>query len=62
MRATRSRRLRRGPGRRAGVVEQGSSETGTNVQEAGVDEPDVVKTDGELLARVRDGDAACCST
>ena len=38
-----------------GVVEQGSSETGTTVQEAGVDEPDVVKTDGELLARVRDG-------
>ena len=39
----------------SGVVEQGSSETGTTVQEAGVDEPDVVKTDGELLARVRDG-------
>ena len=39
-----------------GVVEQGSSATGTNVQEAGVDEPDVVKTDGELLVRVRDGD------
>jgi hypothetical protein len=29
-----------------------SSETGTNVQEAGVDEPDVVKTDGALLVRV----------
>jgi hypothetical protein len=29
-----------------------SSETGTNVQEAGVDEPDVVKTDGSLLVRV----------
>jgi len=42
--------------RPAGVVEQGSSATGTNVQEAGVDEPDVVKTDGELLVRVRDGE------
>lgn len=41
---------------RSGVVEQGSSATGTNVQEVGVDEPDVVKTDGELLVRVRDGD------
>ncbi|WP_134740047.1 beta-propeller domain-containing protein [Nocardioides sp. 503] len=30
-----------------------SSDTGTNVQEAGVDEPDHVKTDGELLVRVR---------
>jgi hypothetical protein len=40
----------------SGVVEQRSSATGTNVQEAGVDEPDVVKTDGELLVRVRDGD------
>ncbi len=39
-----------------GVVEQGSSATGTNVQEAGVDEPDVVKSDGELLVRVRDGE------
>ena len=29
---------------------------GTNVQEAGVDEPDVVKTDGALLVRVEDGD------
>jgi len=34
---------------------QGSSETGTNVQEAGVDEPDVVKTDGRVLVRI-DGD------
>jgi len=31
-----------------------SSGTGTNVQEAGVDEPDVVKTDGEHLYRVWD--------
>ena len=32
----------------------GSSGTGTNVQEEGVDEPDVVKTDGELLVRIQD--------
>ena len=32
--------------------EVGSSETGTNVQEQGVDEPDVVKTDGSLLVRL----------
>ena len=31
-----------------------STESGTNVQEAGVDEPDVVKVAGELLLRVRD--------
>jgi hypothetical protein len=36
-------------------TEATSSETGTNVQEAGVDEPDTVKTDGRLLVRV-DGD------
>ncbi|MFT3874102.1 MAG: beta-propeller domain-containing protein [Nocardioides sp.] len=29
-----------------------ASETGTNVQEAGVDEPDIVKTDGHILVRV----------
>lgn len=28
----------------------GSGDTGTNLQEAGVDEPDVAKTDGELVA------------
>lgn len=33
---------------------QTNSDTGTNVQEAGVDEPDSVKTDGELLVRLRD--------
>ena len=33
-----------------------NGETGTNVQEAGVDEPDVVKTDGDTLYRVQDGD------
>ncbi len=38
------------------VTEQTNSGTGTNVQEVGVDEPDVVKTDGSLLVRVRDGD------
>ena len=32
----------------------GSSGTGTNVQEEGVDEPDVVKSDGELLVRIQD--------
>ena len=31
-----------------------NSDTGTNVQEIGVDEPDVVKTNGTLLARVHD--------
>lgn len=30
-----------------------SSETGTNVQEAGVDEPDTVKTDGRVMVVVR---------
>ena len=40
---------------RAGQPEEAtSSDTGTNVQEAGVDEPDVVKTDGSLLVRVVD--------
>lgn len=33
-----------------------NSDTGTNVQEAGVDEPDSVKTDGKLLVTVRDDD------
>ena len=32
---------------------QVSSDTGTNVQESGVDEPDTVKTDGELVVRLR---------
>ena len=35
-------------------IRQESSETGTNVQEIGVDEPDLVKTDGERLVRLRD--------
>ena len=36
----------------AGVA---NSESGTNVQEAGVDEPDVAKTDGRLVVRIVDG-------
>ena len=35
-----------------------SNESGTNVQEAGVDEADVVKVSGSLLLRLRDGRAA----
>lgn len=42
----------------ASVAEQSSSATGTNVQEVGVDEPDVVKTDGTLLARILEEDVA----
>jgi hypothetical protein len=38
------------------TTRQISSATGTNVQEAGVDEPDTVKTDGHLLVRVQGGD------
>ncbi len=37
-------------------VRSTNGETGTNVQEAGVDEPDVVKTDGHTLFRIQDGD------
>ncbi len=40
----------------SGVDEQSSSETGTNTQEAGVDEADSVKTNGEILARVNGND------
>ena len=35
------------------ITAQGSSRTGTNVQEAGIDEPDTVKTDGKHVVRVR---------
>lgn len=35
---------------------QVGSDTGTNVQEASVDEPDTVKTDGKILVTVRDED------
>ncbi|MFC6288167.1 beta-propeller domain-containing protein [Nocardioides sp. GCM10027113] len=38
------------------VEEATSTATGTNVQEAGVDEPDTVKTDGTTLFRVRSGE------
>lgn len=37
-------------------LSQTASETGTNVQEVGVDEPDVVKTDGSLLVRLVEDD------
>jgi hypothetical protein len=39
-----------------GTQTQTSSETGTNVQETGVDEPDVVKTDGRILVQVDEGE------
>lgn len=35
---------------------QSSSGTGTNVQEVGVDEPDVAKTDGSIVVRVENGE------
>lgn len=38
----------------AATSRQVDSDTGTNVQEEGVDEPDLVKTDGSLLVRLRD--------
>jgi hypothetical protein len=38
------------------TTRQTSSATGTNVQEAGIDEPDTVKTDGHLLVRVQGRD------
>lgn len=38
----------------ARTVRQTASDTGTNVQETGVDEPDTVKTDGARVVRVRD--------
>lgn len=34
----------------------GGSDTGTNVQEEGVDEPDLAKTDGAILVRIADRD------
>ncbi|VXC16130.1 beta-propeller domain-containing protein [Aeromicrobium sp. 9AM] len=40
----------------SGQRSQTSSETGTNVQETGVDEPDTVKTDGDLVVRLRGRD------
>ncbi|WP_435768473.1 beta-propeller domain-containing protein [Nocardioides sp. SYSU DS0651] len=41
-------------GRAPRTERQVNSDTGTNVQEAAVDEPDTVKTDGDLLLTVRD--------
>lgn len=38
-----------------GMTNATQSGTGTNVQEAGVDEPDVAKSDGRLLVRVEPG-------
>ncbi len=38
----------------AGAV--GSNEAGTNVQEAGIDEPDIAKLDGETLLTIRRGE------
>jgi len=40
----------------SGQRSQSSSPTGTNVQENGVDEPDTVKTDGQLVVRLRGSD------
>lgn len=45
----------RGAAPSSATVGQANSATGTNVQEVGVDEPDVVKTNGSLLVRI-DGD------
>ena len=42
------------PSRSSGLKAATSSATGTNVQEAGVDEPDVVKTNGSILVRIQD--------
>ncbi|MGI8757874.1 MAG: beta-propeller domain-containing protein [Acidimicrobiales bacterium] len=39
----------------AGDGEEGAGHSGTNVQEEGVDEPDVVKTDGQRLLTLVDG-------
>lgn len=44
----------RGAGNTPQTDRQVNSATGTNVQEAAVDEPDTAKTDGEILALVRD--------
>ncbi|MBO9521590.1 MAG: beta-propeller domain-containing protein [Nocardioidaceae bacterium] len=37
------------------VAEQAGTETGTNVQEAGVDEPDIAKSDGKRVVRIVNG-------
>ena len=47
---------RSGRGRASPTSRSVSNESGTNVQEAGVDESDVVKVAGPLLLRLRDGE------
>ncbi len=49
-------RICRPHARLRGQRSQISSDTGTNVQETGVDEPDTVKTDGKLVVRLRGRD------
>lgn len=49
-------RVAEGFGAPKGQRSQTSSDTGTNVQEDGVDEPDTVKTDGRLVVRLRGRD------
>lgn len=44
-----------GGGQAGGEGDRGPSFSGTNVQEAGVDEPDFVKTDGRYLYALRNG-------
>ena len=43
------------PGAAAPLDTTTGSSTGTNVQEAGVDEPDIAKVSGDLLVRITDG-------
>lgn len=43
------------PQESASAGDSGSAFSGTNVQEAGIDEPDVVKTDGKLMYVLDDG-------
>ena len=50
--ATQSERSSSGAG---SAREVANGATGTNTQEAGVDEPDVAKTDGRLVVRLQDG-------
>ena len=50
------RRCRDGdPGASAGAKEATPSFSSTNVQEAGIDEPDIVKTDGKRVFAIADG-------
>lgn len=43
------------PADQSGTGQSGPQVSTTNVQEAGIDEPDIVKTDGRILASVSDG-------